>query len=224
MTFFFPPRPNICSLTGAKTSSSFYFSLRELQQQLGVLRAVRQKRSLAAAKDSEETEEISEPIEETGKYCIATDDCSSNFALFLNRGDLSVDKIDEPSTPEITEAFSDLKQTGETTTREGVEADNTHEDEDDLVIQGAASNVYESVKDAWTFGRHNTPLSPILGVAEGLTSHAVGLFGTDMKGLDDALKPRVADLDEHVLMPTLSNVSNFLMKKPNNENGVDQEE
>lgn len=36
-----------------------------------------------------------------------------------------------------------------------------------------------------------------------------------MKGLDDALKPHVADLDEHILKPTLSNVSNFLadMKK-----------
>lgn len=71
------------------------------------------------------------------------------------------------------------------------------------------------MKDAWTWGRHETPLSPILGIAEGLTSKTIGLFGTDMKGLDDALKPHVADLDEHILKPTLSNVSNFLadMKK-----------
>lgn len=76
--------------------------------------------------------------------------------------------------------------------------------------QGAASNVYESVKDAWTWGRHETPFSPLLGLAEGLTSQTIGLFGTDLKCLDDALKPCVADLDEHVLKPTLSNVSSFL--------------
>lgn len=81
------------------------------------------------------------------------------------------------------------------------------QNEDDL---GAASHAYEAIKDAWTWGRHETPFSPVLGWTEGLTSATVGLFGTDLKGIDDGLKPQVADLDEHFVKPTISNVKKIL--------------
>ena len=84
---------------------------------------------------------------------------------------------------------------------------NTMEIDGDL---GAASHAYEAIKDAWTWGRHETPFSPVLGWAEGLTSVTVGLFGTDLKGIDDGLKPQVAELDEHVVKPTISNVMKIL--------------
>ena len=81
-----------------------------------------------------------------------------------------------------------------------------------------ASHAYEAIKDAWTWSRHETPLSPVLGWAEGLTSATVGLFGTDLKGIDDNLKPQVAGLDEHVLKPTISNVMKILSDLNNNNN------
>jgi hypothetical protein len=72
------------------------------------------------------------------------------------------------------------------------------EGDDFPAIPGAASDIYESIKDTWSWGRHHTPLGPLLGVAEGITGSTAGLFGTDMKGIDDALKPHVFGLDGHV--------------------------
>jgi len=75
---------------------------------------------------------------------------------------------------------------------------------------GAICHAYEGMKDAWTWGRHETPLAPILGLAEGITSATVGLFGTDLKGIDDGLKPHVEELDEHVMKPAIKNVMTIL--------------
>lgn len=71
---------------------------------------------------------------------------------------------------------------------------------------GAASRAYEAVKDAWTWGRHETAFSPMFGFVEGLTAQVVGHFGTDLKGLDDHLKPHVAGLDQNLVQPTVANV------------------
>ena len=76
---------------------------------------------------------------------------------------------------------------------------------------GAASQAYEAVKDAWTWGRHDTPFGSFLGVFEIVTNSAVHtVLRTDMKGLDDGLKPHVAALDDHVVNPVVHQIRKLL--------------
>jgi hypothetical protein len=89
--------------------------------------------------------------------------------------------------------------TTETTNTDKGGTDGGSEKNDDFPsIPGAASDLYENIKDTWSWGRNHTPLGPLLGVAEGITASTAGLFGTDMKGIDDALKPHVVGLNGHV--------------------------
>lgn len=191
--------------------------VRELQQQLGVLRTVRSKRE--AEKKKKEKNESPETSKAEGEKATKAADPPPVKRKII---DISMLTKAPPLSPDRTDVTAADLSTGTAETDGSSVAhskdDAEHGENDNLssskkieapVTQGTASNAYESVKDAWTWGRHETPFAPLLGVAEGLTAKAVGLFGTDMKGLDDALKPHVSDLDEHVLQPTLSNVSSF---------------
>lgn len=114
------------------------------------------------------------------------------------------------STPEKTSHVPTIRE-------DAINNNNNHNQSKETIANGsrsssdgAASNVYEAVKNTWTWGRHRTPFSPVLGIVEGVTSSAVNVFGTDMKGLDDTLKSRIAVVDERVVTPAVHTIQRLL--------------
>lgn len=164
--------------------------VRELQQQLGVLRTVRDKRQSRISEQSA-TEEEEQPKRET----------KVRFGKPRN-----LDYSARISTTTTTAASTPLVSDPNEVVSSRSSDTSSCCDPSDFDEMGVASHAYEAIKDTWTWGRHETPLSPVLGWAEGLTSVTIGLFGTDLKGIDDGLKPQVAGLDEQIVKPTISNV------------------
>ena len=137
---------------------------------------------------------------------------TSNSFASLIRGSLLSDATDIAASRDSSDCSSSSSD-------DSVESFDSHEKGKDKFVDdgndngkeiGAAGQAYEAIKNAWTWGHHETPLAPIFGIAEGLTSKTIGLFGTDLKGIDDSLKPHVAQLDQNVVKPTISKVMEIL--------------
>ncbi|CAB9511654.1 expressed unknown protein [Seminavis robusta] len=199
--------------------------VRELQDQLSVLRSVRAKRKQEAARKKAEAakpkdaDRAVKPKKEA-KVRFSSNDVTSVFSDQATSDPETVSPaacVDEAAVDtsiKLDEAEADAKPAAEV--EKSISEENNETEDEFGEIPRAASDVYESVKDAWSWGRHETPLSPLLGLAEGITVKTASIFGTDMKGIDDALKPHVAGLDGHV--------ANILHGINNNDNKEPEEE
>jgi len=75
----------------------------------------------------------------------------------------------------------------------------------------AATTVYESVKNVWTWGKGVPVIGFGEGVAEAVAGKVLGLAGTSIPELDTAIKPHVAGLDTDFLNPAINAVVGAIM-------------
>mmetsp|Transcript_17929 Transcript_17929/g.27720 ORF Transcript_17929/g.27720 Transcript_17929/m.27720 type:complete len:333 (+) Transcript_17929:195-1193(+) len=73
-----------------------------------------------------------------------------------------------------------------------------------------AQNVYKGVKDVWAWGK-GTPISSLLGIAEGVASKVVSMAGTNLEEIDGNIKPQVSNLDSQFLNPAIHAVVRMIL-------------
>merc|ERR1712232_1170705 len=84
--------------------------------------------------------------------------------------------------------------------------------EDKKMQLDAANHVYEHAKGAWSWGKGLMVVSPILGLAEGITNRVVGVVGTNLDDIDkNLIKPQVDNLDNSVLNPAVNAIVGIVL-------------
>jgi len=67
----------------------------------------------------------------------------------------------------------------------------------------AAEKVYDSAKGVWAWGKGVMVIKPFLGVAEGVAGKVVGMTGSTLETVDDAVVDQLHGLDDKILNPAI---------------------
>mmetsp|Transcript_16847 Transcript_16847/g.23078 ORF Transcript_16847/g.23078 Transcript_16847/m.23078 type:complete len:348 (-) Transcript_16847:435-1478(-) len=102
----------------------------------------------------------------------------------------------EEINPENTEEniMTDAAPAPTTPTDEGIHLD-------------ATQHVYEAAKNVWGFGKNIFFVKPFLGLTETIATKVVG----ELKDVDDAVKPHIANIDNSLFNPVVNAVVSFVM-------------
>jgi hypothetical protein len=74
-----------------------------------------------------------------------------------------------------------------------------------------AEHAYEGVKGVWAWGKGVGIIKPFLGIAEAVAGKVVGFAGTTLEDIDGQIKPKLADLDDGILNPSIAKVVEIIL-------------